>query len=212
MRMLCWLMLVVFPAASLMAEVRPAMLYASGSVVLNGTQVPRTSAVFGGDRITTNSNSGVTIASQGSAIVVGADSAVVYNGPDLELEKGTTLVTTSTGITAHMGDVSVMPASKAPAKYEITRADGKVLIAAKQGTLMISDGMSSSTLEAGGTTQQPDNDRRRRGAPPPAARQLPGIPSLGKKAAIGLGVSAAVAAGLVAYFTTGSPPLTPDSP
>jgi hypothetical protein len=77
---------------------------------------------------------------------------------------------------------------------------------------MISDGMSSSTLEAGGTTQQPDNDRRRRGAPPPAARQLPGIPSLGKKAAIGLGVSAAVAAGLVAYFTTGSPPLTPDSP
>ena len=52
-KILSIVMMMLTPAAMLMAETSNTMLYASGTVTLNGTEVARSASVTSGDRIET---------------------------------------------------------------------------------------------------------------------------------------------------------------
>jgi len=56
---------------------RLAMLYATGTVLVNGTAVVRPTALFAGDRIVTAPNSGVVLVSGGKIVSVPANSTLV---------------------------------------------------------------------------------------------------------------------------------------
>jgi hypothetical protein len=47
----CWMLLAVTPACLLAADSGAAMLYAKGTAWINGSSVPRSSAVFPGDLV-----------------------------------------------------------------------------------------------------------------------------------------------------------------
>jgi hypothetical protein len=66
--------------------------------------VPKSAAVFSGDMLQTRLDSTATIQSNGSSVMVLADSLVKLEGPAVELEHGAVRVTTSRGLTARDGE------------------------------------------------------------------------------------------------------------
>jgi len=76
----CWTMVAVVPASLWAADSSPAMLYAKGTAWINGSAVPRSSAVFPGDMVQTRSDSMASINASGSSVLVLADSLVKFEG------------------------------------------------------------------------------------------------------------------------------------
>src|SRR5271157_4810103 len=108
----CCLLAILFPAHMMLAgETASAMLYTNGAAWLNGTEVPKSAAVFAGDMLQTRPDSTARIQSNGTSVMVLADSLVKFEGPAVELDHGTVRVTTSRGLAARAGDVTVRPAS-----------------------------------------------------------------------------------------------------
>lgn len=149
----CWIMIAVVPASLWAADSGPAMLYAKGTAWINGSTVPRTSAVFPGDMVQTRSDSMASINASGSSVVVLADSLVKFEGPVVALEHGSLTVATSKGLGTRTGDITVVPVSNGWTQFEVKQvSDGTVQIMAQKGDVNVSDGSTTSTLSQGQQT------------------------------------------------------------
>lgn len=146
----CWAMVGIVPASLWAADSAPAMLYAKGTAWINGSTVPRTSAVFPGDLVQTRSDSMASINASGSSVVVLADSLVKFEGPAVGLEHGALTVATSRGLGTHAGEVTVIPVSNSWTQFEVKQAsDGTVQVVAQKGDVSVNDGSTTSTLAQG---------------------------------------------------------------
>ena len=104
----CCALAILFPAQMMLAgETASAMLYTNGAAWLNGSEVPKSAAVFAGDMLQTRPDSTASIQANGSSVMVLADSLVKFEGPAVEIEHGAVRVTTSRGLAARAGDVTV---------------------------------------------------------------------------------------------------------
>ncbi|MGB9104698.1 MAG: hypothetical protein WCC59_08070 [Terriglobales bacterium] len=193
---------VILPAATMSAETHAAMMYATNAVMLNGAD--RSSAVFAGDSIQTPANGAVRLTAEGSTVMVGPLTTLVYEGDALRLGSGSTMVTTDKGMKTQVQRLLIAPAAQARTSYRVVRGGGQVMVAALHGSVNISDGSSSKTVAEGNTTSVPDP------GPAPQAGATPGTSGgsgggvSGKTAAI---VLAGVGAGaiLLVYETTKTP-------
>src|ERR1700687_1496270 len=168
----CCLLAILFPAQVMLAgETAAAMLYTSGAAWLNGSEVPKSAAVFVGDMLQTRPDSTASIQSNGSNVMVLADSLVKFEGPAVELEHGSVRVTPSRGLAARAGDVTVKPASNSWTEFQVTDVDGRVQIAAHKGDVTVQDDKGTTTVTQGQETTRDDTTdtekkkkKRRRGA------------------------------------------------
>jgi hypothetical protein len=171
---LCWMMIAVFPLSLIAADSGAAMLYAKGPAWINGSTVPRSSAIFPGDLVQTKSDSMANINATGSSVMVLSDSLVKFEGDAVSIEHGSVSVATSKGMMTRAGEVTVAPATRAWTEFEVTDVDGTVQIVARKGDVSISDGSgTSSTLPQGEETTRDESQthkkaKRRRGAAPAA--------------------------------------------
>ncbi len=172
----CWGLVAVVPASLWAADSSPAMLYARGTAWINGSTVPRSSAVFPGDMVQTRSDSMASINASGSSVVVLADSLVKFEGPTVGLEHGALTVATSKGLGTHAGDVTVVPVSNGWTQFEVKQtSDGTVQIVAQKGDVNVSDGSTTSTLSQGQQTtvdnsaEKKKKKRRKAGGAIPAS-------------------------------------------
>ena len=157
----CVLLLIV-PASLFAADSTAAMLYADGAAWVNGSHVPKSSAIFAGDLVQTRSDSAANIHAAGSSITVFGDSLVQFEGTSLKVEHGGVSVSTSKGIFTTAGDVRVSPVSDAWTEFNVTDTDGIVRIAARKGDLTITDASGTVTLAQGQETtrdEQSDQDK-----------------------------------------------------
>lgn len=146
----CWMMIAAVPGSLLAADSSPAMLYAKGTTWINGSAVPRTSAVFPGDLVQTRFDSMANINASGSNVVVLADSLVKFDGSAVSLEHGGLTVATSKGLSTHSGEITVVPASNGWTEFEVKQvSDGTVQVIAQKGDVNVSDGSNTSTLSQG---------------------------------------------------------------
>jgi hypothetical protein len=152
----CCLLAVLVPAQLLAGESASAMLYINGSAWLNGSEVPKTAAVFSGDMLQTRAESTANIQAAGSTVMVLADSLVKFQGPRVEIEHGAVRVTTSRGLAAQAGDVIVKPASNVWTEFQVKDVDGRVQIAANKGDLTIQDDKGTTTISQGQETTRDD--------------------------------------------------------
>jgi hypothetical protein len=169
------------PASLFAADSTGAMLYADGAAWVNGSHVPKSSAIFVGDLVQTRSDSAANIHAPGSSITVFGDSLVQFEGTSLKVEHGGVSVSTSKGIFTTAGDVRVSPVSNAWTEFNVTDTDGIVRIAARKGDLTITDDSGTVTLAQGQETtrdeQSPDQgdkdkkkkDKKRAAGAAPAA-------------------------------------------
>jgi ferric-dicitrate binding protein FerR (iron transport regulator) len=140
----------------LAGEAASAMLYTNGAAWLNGNEVPKSAAVFSGDMLQTRPDSTASIQSNGSNVMVLADSLVKFEGPSVELEHGAVRVTTSRGLAARAGDVTVKPVSNSWTEFQVTDVDGRVQIAANKGDLTVQDDKGTTTVTQGQQTTRDD--------------------------------------------------------
>ena len=217
-RMVSCVLLLMVPASLFAADTTAAMLYADGAAWVNGSHVPKSSAIFAGDLVQTRSDSAANIHAPGSSITVFGDSLVQFEGSSLKVEHGGVSVSTSKGIFTTAGDVRVSPVSNAWTEFNVTDTDGIVRIAARKGDLTITDDSGTVTLAQGQETtrdeqsDQGDKDKKKKdkkraaGAAPAAGGGV-----LDSKAAIIAG-SAAIA-GVTAWVLLRSDnPVSPAAP
>jgi hypothetical protein len=152
----CCLLAVLVPSQLLGGESASAMLYANGAAWLNGSEVPKSAAVFSGDMLQTRADSSASIQAAGSNVMVLADSLVKFQGPTVEIEHGAVRVTTSRGLAAQAGDVTVKPVSNVWTEFQVTDVDGRVQIAANKGDLTIQDDKGTTTISQGQQTTRDD--------------------------------------------------------
>jgi len=159
----CVLLLIV-PGSLIAADSGAAMLYADGAAWLNGSHVPKSSAIFSGDLVQTRSDSSANIHAPGSSVTVLGDSLVQFEGASLKVEHGGVAVSTSKGMATTAGDVRVVPASNAWTEFNVTDTDGTVRIAARKGALTITDDQGTTTLQQGQeTTRDEQSDQTDKG-------------------------------------------------
>ena len=178
----CCLLALVFPAQIMFAgETAAGMLYTNGAAWLNGAEVPKSSAVYSGDMLQTRPDSSASIQSSGSSVMVLADSLVKFEGPAVELEHGAVRVTTSRGLAARAGDVTIKPATDSWTEFQVTDVDGTVQIAANKVDVTVQDDKGTTTVTQGQQTTRDDTadpdkkkkkHRRPKGAAPAAGNGI----------------------------------------
>jgi hypothetical protein len=201
-KLVCCVLLFLFPGSMFAADSNAAMLYTSGAAWVNGAHVPRSSsAIFSGDLLQTRSDSVANINQPGSSITVHSDTLVQFEGSSVMIEHGGVTVSTSRGIGTTAGDVKVAPASNGWTEFNVSDVDGTVRIAANKGDLTIYDGKETLTLQQGQETtrdETSDNDKdtksskkknKKRGA---GASPAAGGGALSSPVAIGIGGAAII--------------------
>jgi hypothetical protein len=172
-------MMLLTPAAMLMAETGNTMLYASGNVMLNGKEVTRSASVATGDKIETAGTAATAVSSDGSKVTVTPYSAVRYQSTGVNVVKGTAAVSTTDGLPAQAAQITVTPKDKA-ATYEIARLNNNVVVTSHTGALMITDAGKTTELEAGSSSSLPaDPTPAAPPAPGPAPQAFPVFPGYG---------------------------------
>jgi len=212
---LCCLLAVVFPAQVLAGESPAAMLYTAGSAWVNGSEVPKSAAMFAGDLLQTPADSTASIQANGSSVMVQADSLVKFDGPAVEIEHGGVRVTTSRGMEARAGDVTVKPAGNSWTEFQVVDTDGQVQIAANKGDVTVQDDKGTTTVSQGQQTTRDDTKdtekkkkKRRRGEGAATAAKG-GVMSSKVAVYTGLGVGAGVG---VWVWLQNEPPMSPACP
>ncbi len=190
-------LMILTPSAMVMAETGSTMLYAKGTVLLNGADVARSAKVNAGDKIDTAGATATTVDENGSKVTVNPYSSLRYDSNSLNVYRGGASVETSSGMSAKVAQVTVAPVDKS-ATYEIARLDNKVTITSRTGALMITDAGATSTLDAGASTSLNADPTPTPAPAPQAAPNMVGSDvSHGRLIAIGLVVGGvAVACGL----------------
>ena len=193
------LMIIVFPAALFAADQASAMLYSHGTALLNGANVPRSSAIFSGDLVQTNKDSVANINATGSSVLVLNDSLIQYEGSRVSLEHGGVTVSTSKSLVTRVGGVTVSPASSVWTEFEVRDVDGTVKIAARKGDLTVSDDKGTTTLAQGQETTREespkDKNRKKRGG----AGSVPGASGGVLNSPVAIGIGTAAIAGVAAW-------------
>jgi hypothetical protein len=213
LKILSCMMVVIFPAALFAAEPSPAaMLYAHGTTMLNGSTVPRSSALFSGDLVQTNADSVANINATGSTVLILNNSLVQYEGDAVKLEHGGVTVSTSKLLATHVGGVTVTPTAGVWTEFEVRDVDGRVQIAARKGDLTISDRTGIATLAQGQQTtrdeSEPQQSRRKQGRDEGAAPVAVGGVVLNSPLVVGIGLGAVVGLGAWA-LAQGDEPASP---
>lgn len=188
-RALSILMVLLLPAATMLAESNAAMLYTQGSASINGGRVSSSGAVFAGDKVQTAADSSATLATRGTTVTLPANTQVVFGQNSLRLQSGTVVISTLSGMEGEILGLKVSPAAGQKAKFQLISEAGVGRVVALEGSLAVSDGKSMTLLQPGQVlTAQRDGK---------APAQLPAVRnSLGSDAALIIVVSLAVAAGV----------------
>ena len=184
-------MMLLTPAAMLMAETGNTMLYASGNVTLNGKEVARSASVATGDKIETAGTTATAVSQDGSKVIVNPYSAIRYQSAGVDVVKGTAAISTTDGLPAQAAQITVTPKDKT-ATYEIARLNNNVVITSHTGALMITDAGTTTELEAGSSSSRAAEPAAVPAPAPQAAPVFPGSGLTGKQVfAIGGVVGAA---------------------
>jgi hypothetical protein len=168
------------------------MLYAHGATWVNGSSIPKLSAIFPGDIVQTRAGSAATINTPGSSVVVLDDSLIQFADSSITLQHSGVAVSTSKSMATRAGEVTISPAASVWTEFDVKDTDGLVKIAARKGELTIADNSSTTVLQEGQqTTREEGGDeknkkKRKAGAVIPPAAQGPILANpLVEKIAIG---------------------------
>jgi len=202
-------MMLLTPAAMLMAETGNTMLYASGNVMLNGKEVARSASVATGDKIETAGSAATAVSQDGSKVIVNPYSAIRYRSAGVDVVKGTAAISTTDGLPAQAAQITVTPKDKA-ATYEIARLNNNVVITSHTGALMITEAGTTTELEAGSSSSRAAEPAPAP-APAPAPQAAPVFPgsTLTGKQVFAIGGVVGAAAVLCGLWCGGGPSKVP---
>ncbi len=212
-RRLTWVLAVVmsaaFPVSVWCAEMQGAILNVAGPAFVNGRAVNRSTAVFAGDKLQVPAAGNGFLSFAGASVMIAPGSALTFQGKAISLEPDSGVsITTTAGIPVISGKLMISPA-RPDGRFEVARAGGITLVAAKTGSVNVFDGSSTTTVAAGSTASIADPDPQQPGATPGVSTS-----SIGghHKALLILGALAVAGAVTGIVLATTGEPATPSSP
>jgi hypothetical protein len=201
-RALACLVMIVFTAGTLLAE-PAAMLEPTGSVTVNHVSVARTSAVFSGDRVETGADSRALISANGANVLLASNSSMSLDRGSVSVDRGTAMLTVTPGMSSRAGNLTISAAKGERAMYEVHYGARTIDVTARTSAVNIA--MNGKTLllaaPASMSFARPDAPAA---ASPAAPANLNEWGDMRDRKAVWVGVGAAVAAGLIVWFTTGN--------
>ena len=171
-----------------------AVLHAGGKVQVNGTGSRETTVLFSGDSIQTDEDSVANITAAGSSVLVMPDASIKFLGKMVELSQGGVSIATSEGMGAVADEFTVTPTAGKMSKFEVVENEDSVVIAARQGSVAVSDGQQTSTVPEG---QETTRKKKKRAAGADPGSSGGGHFMSGKTLAILGGASGATVAGIL---------------
>jgi hypothetical protein len=141
--------LVLMPSATGNDSSGAAMLHVQGQAWVNGGVVPKTTAVFPGDKVQTSPRTAAYMATSGSKVTITADSFFRYDVNAISLDHGGIDVNTFKATEALIGGVKVKPLSANHTVFQVSASDDSVGIAAEEGQVKVTDDSGSTTLSPG---------------------------------------------------------------
>ncbi len=144
------------PLQLLGQESASGMVYANGPAWVNGTEIPKSVAVFPGDVLQTKQDASANLTTNGSSVMVLSDSLVKYEGSSVGVDRGSVRVSTGSGFEAHACEVKARPVNNTPTQYQFTHADRHVTVIATKGDVTVEDHQGSKTVKEGEQTTRDD--------------------------------------------------------
>jgi hypothetical protein len=215
---LCSFLVLLLPVSQIAAQTTGPMLFPQGKVLVDGKNVNAPVGLFAGDKVQTAPSATASLTALGATVLLSPNTALTYGQGALEMGCGHLLVTTVVNrLSSRVANLTITPGSDV-AKYEITRASGKLEIATREGAINVNDGVQTTSLTAGKVISfSASNDCPLPGAVPDQTSAPPSKPvslSKGKITAIALGGAGAVGVGLALALSRGGSkaPVSPSVP
>ena len=152
--LISWGLLLLLPATLLPAQepgsaTANAVLYGTGQVYLNGSQIANSMAVTSGDVIQTRESAAANLGAPGSSVVIQSNTIARFQNAGLSLDRGSVSVATGRGMSVFARDFKISPASGDWTEFYVTRASGVIQILARKNSVIVSCGANSSTVKEG---------------------------------------------------------------
>jgi hypothetical protein len=189
-----------------------AVLYGTGQVYLNGSQLTNSASVASGDVIQTRESAAANLSAPGSSLVIQSNTIVRFQGSGLALDRGSVSVATGRGMSVFARDFKISPVSSDWTEFYVTRASGAIQILARKNSVTVTCGANTSLLKQG--EQMSRDDAADCGI---AQKHGPGAPSAAKGPLLSSPVAdwAAIGAGsalLIWTFTRQEDAVSPSKP
>jgi len=155
-KVLSCVMAVLVPL-SMMATSPGAMAVPSGTVSVNGSAMAHPSAVFAGDRIDTADGS-LMMTMNGSSVSVAPKSSVLFAPNQMTVAGGGVKIATTSGFAGQVRNLSLRPEGNGKSVYTVAERNGKILIAALEGSLAVNDGRQQMMIAANHAVAIPVQD------------------------------------------------------
>ena len=160
------------PSQLISQDSASAMVFANGPAWINGTEIPKSMALFPGDMLQTKQDASANVGTNGSSIMVLSDSLVKYEGSSVGVDHGSVRVSTGSGFEAHACEVKAKPVNNTQTQYQFAHNDRHVTLVATKGDVTLEDHQGSKTIKEGEQTTRDDgcevaakkNPKKRTGA------------------------------------------------
>ena len=208
-KFVCCFMVIAWPVSLLAADSGAAMLHSNGKIWINGARTPASAAVFPGDLVQTETDAAATVSSTGSSVAILPGSLVQFESGRLGLDHGGIAIATSKKLATRAGSITVTPTAYAWTEFQVSEANGKVMVIARRGDVSVQDESGTSIVAAGERTTRYFNskDRDKGGGAVPAG----GGGLLDSPWVIGIGGTAVVSL-IVWALLQDSAPFSPSNP
>ena len=141
-----WLLVLLMPSALFAADGPTGVIYGTGSVYLDGSQLANSAPVMSGDIIETKEVGVAHLDMSGSTAIIQANAVVRFHAAGLSLDRGSISMATGKSLTVSARDFQITPVSSAWTQFDVTRSGGVIQIAARKNSVTISCGVGAPTV------------------------------------------------------------------
>ncbi len=148
MKITSFLLLFLMPATT-MATNAVGMIHVSGvDATIDGRPCHAVDMGFEGERLATGANSKATVTSRGTMVSVSSNTSVKLGTKALELIDGSVVVSSDTGTSTKIENLTISTLPGVHAKFLAKRVNDELQLLALEGKVDLSDGQQTETVPA----------------------------------------------------------------
>lgn len=144
--LVCWILVVLTPSAIFAQDAPNGVVYGTGSVYLDQTQLSNSMPVTSGSMVETRDVSVAHIDMNGSTAMVQANSIIRLRDNGMALDRGGVAMATGKSLKVFARDFEVTPTSKDWTQFEVDRSGGLIHISALKNDVEIKCGAQAPTI------------------------------------------------------------------
>lgn len=144
--LISWTLVLLMPSAIFASDAPTGVIYGTGSVYLDGSQLTNSAPVIVGDIIETKEVGVAHLDMSGSTAIIEPNAIVRFQAGGVSLDRGSISMATGKSLTVSARDFQITPVSSVWTQFEVTRSGGTIQIVARKGSVTITCGVGAPTV------------------------------------------------------------------